>query len=497
MKAETQPSHSARRSNFRRGVLFTGSGSAVNITFLFLETMIAVRLLSTEGYGIYVLLIAVVNFFVMAVDFGCKTAVTQLIASSHRARQTALANSALVFRLAVIAVISVLIWLGQELLLRLDPSRSLLQYARYIPLMLAVASFDELFFSVLQGFQVYRHMAIAQVLRSVLRLGLTLLFLGVMGLGVMALIYSWVLSFGVSTAYQYLVLPVSKRFVYRRPLLSEMLRFGFPLQLTRFLWFVFRRVDVLLLGMLAGPASVAYYAVAARIPDAFQRLAESYTTVFFPTMSSLLGEGKGRQAGWVLNHSLRLISFGGALVALTAVLFSQQLVTLLFSEKYAASSLTFALLMIALHMSLMVNLMGYTLTAAGHPGRALGENVTRTTLNLLGDLLLIPIFGFVGPAYAALVSRYTANPVAVWLLRRSDIPVAVVPYAKQTLFLLVCAGLFWWIQPVTFAYRVAILALFVALNVLLSTISRDDLSLILPRGLIRRSGMPKEALPHG
>lgn len=469
----------------------------MNITFLFLETMVAVRLLVTDSYGIYVLLIAIVNFFVMAVDFGCKTAVTQLIASSDRIRQTALVNSALVFRLVIIAVISALIWLGQDLPLLLDPSRALLQYTGYVPMMLVVASFDELFFGMLQGFQAYRHMAVAQIVRSVLRLCLTIVFLSVLKLGVMALIYSWTISFAVSAVYQYLVLPISKRFVYQRPLLSEMLRFGFPLQLTRFLWFVFRRVDVLLLGTLAGPASVAYYAVAARIPDALQHLSESYTAVYFPTMAALLAKGKLRQASWILDHSLRLISFAAALVALIAVLFSQQIVTLLFSEKYAASSLAFALLMIALHITLMANLMGYTLTSAGYPGRSLGENLTRTTLNILGDLLLIPAFGFMGPAYAALVSRYSANPVAVLLLRRSGIAVTVAPYAKQTLLLLLCAVLFWWIQPAEFTYKVAIVVLFVVLNMVLSTISRDDLSLVLPEGVAKRPGVLKEPLSHG
>ena len=61
---EEQPQPPAQRSVFRRGVLFNGGGSLLNIIFLFLETMVAVRLLSPESYGIYVLLIVVVNFLV-------------------------------------------------------------------------------------------------------------------------------------------------------------------------------------------------------------------------------------------------------------------------------------------------------------------------------------------------------------------------------------------------------------------------------------------------
>lgn len=486
-----------RRLGFYQGVIFTGAGTAANIAFLFLETMVAARLLDTDSYGIYVLLVVVINFLVMAVDFGCKTAVTQLIASSDRIRQAALANSALVFRLLVIAVVSPLIWLGRDLLLLVDPSRALVRYAAYVPMMLVVASLDELFLAMLQGFQAYHHMAVAQILRSVLRLCLSVLLLTVIDLGVMALIFSWTISFGISALYLYLALPLPERFACQRSLLREMLRFGIPLQLERFLWFVSSRVDTLLLGAFAGPTAVAYYAIAVGIPTALHRLSESYIAVYFPTMAALLADGKRRQAGWMLDHSLRLISFVMALVALTAVVFSRLIVTLLFSEKYAASSVVFALLMIALHMTVLVNLMGYTLTSAGFPGRSLGANVVRTTLAFLADLVLIPVLGFIGPAYASLIAYYTANPLSVWLLRRSSIGVTVVPYVKQTALLWLCAALFWWTRPAGFTYNAAIIVLFLVLNIALSTVSRDDLRLVLPEAVIKRLGIRKEVLFNG
>jgi O-antigen/teichoic acid export membrane protein len=194
----------------------------------------------------------------------------------------------------------------------------------------------------------------------------------------------------------------------------------------------------------------------------------------------------------MVNDSLRLISFVTAVVALTSVVFSREIITLLFSETYAISSPAFALLMIAFHMTFVLSLMGYTLTAAGYPGRALGENVIRTGLTLLGDLLLIPAFGFMGPVYAGLIGRYVANPVAAWLLRRSGVALAIGPYAKQTVLLLLGAGLFWWLQLDEFIFKIAIVVLFVGLNLALSTVSPGDLRLLLPRTMTKRLGVPSE-----
>lgn len=490
-----QPAHSTRRSNFFQGITFTGAGIGVNIVFLFLETMVAVRLLNTDSFGLFVLLTIVVNFLMMAIDFGCKTAVTQLIASSDHSRQTALVNSALLFRLLVVVLVSVLILLGRDALRLVDPSQALPRYAAYVPIMLLPASLDELLLAILQGYQAYHHMAVAQVLRSVLRLGLSIAFLFILNLGTMALIYSWTISFSISTLYLYLALPLSRRLCLNRYLLGEMLRFGFPVQLNRFLEFVSGQVDTLLLGALIGPTAVALFDVAGRIPKGLLRLSHSYTAVYFPTVTELLAEGRRSRAHWLLDHSLRLISFGMALVALTSVVFSRQIVTLLFSAKYAASSPVFALLMIAVHMTVLVTLMGYTLTAAGYPGRSLGANTAREILRVPAYLMLIPAFGLVGPTYARLGAYYMANPLSVWLLRRSDIRVTTAPYVKQTALLWLCALVFWRTDPQGYLARVAIVAVFLVLNIALSTISYDDLRLVLPKAVTRRFNKQNEAIP--
>ena len=114
-------------------------------------------------------------------------------------------------------------------------------------------------------------------------------------------------------------------------------------------------------------------------------------------------------------------------------------------------------------------------------------------MTIIGDLVLIPIYGFMGPVFASLIAAYAANPLAIRLLRRSGITVTLAPYVKQITLLLLGAALYWWIQPAGFIYRVAILVVFVGLNIVLATITRDDLDLVLPQIVSKRLG----ALIHG
>lgn len=481
-----------RRPSYSQGVYLIGTGTAANIACLLLETVVAAHLLDTDDLGLFVLLVVVIEFLVMVVDFGCATAATQLIASGDPVRQEAIADSTLVFRAVLLAVVALIIYLARDALLLLDPSGVILKYTAYVPAMLVVASLDELLQSLLQGFQVYHHMSIAQIVRSVLRGGLSIVFLATLQWGVLGLIYSWIISYAVSTAYQYLVLPIPKRLHCQRSLMEEVLRFGLPVQGMRVLWFASSRINLMLVGAFTGPSGVAYLSVAGRIPAALFRLAQSYVAVFFPTVTELLAKGKQDRARWMLDQSLRLLSFILALGALVTILYSQQFTTLLFSNKYAPSSPVLGLLMIELYISVLLLLMGYALTAAGRPGYSLGQNAVRTASTIVANLLLIPPLGFIGSAYAGLVAGYVTGPICVRLVRRTGIRMAVGPVVKQTALLWLCVVLFWWIQPTAFVHKVALIVLFLVLNLVSSTISVGDLGLVLPDAVAKRLRMRGE-----
>jgi O-antigen/teichoic acid export membrane protein len=487
---------STRHLSFFQGVTFTGTGTAINIVFLFLETMIAVRVLDTASYGIYALLVVGVNFLLMVTDFGSTTSVTQLIASSDPTRQAILASSVIVFRLAVVALVSIIALLVPAAIFLLDPSMALLDYAIYIPMMLMAVGLDESLQAILQGYQAFHHMAIANGLRTILRLGLSVVFLLILHFGIEGLIYSWTISFSIAVVYEYLVLPHSRRLLLNWRFLGEMLRFGFPLQLNRFLWFISARVDILLLGVFIGPSAVALFDVGGRIPNALVRLTQSYSAVYFPMMTELLSKGESDRAHRLLNRSLGLISFFMALSALISVVFGQEVIKALFSAKYESSSMVFSLLMIGLQMNVLVTIMGYTLVSAGYPGRSLAANAIRETLIVVADLILIPLWGLIGPAFGKLAAYYVANPISIWMLRRSHIGVVVAPYIKQTVLLWLGAVLFWWLQPQGFLIRAMMIVIFIALNIALSTVSRDDLALVLPHTLAKRMGGRKETVPN-
>jgi O-antigen/teichoic acid export membrane protein/glycosyltransferase involved in cell wall biosynthesis len=475
--------------SFRRGLLLTSTGSIVNLVLLALETVVAARLLPVAVYGSYILLLTTVQFLMMAIDFGCKSAVTQMISATDRGQRGAIVGTTLAFRAVVLLAASALILLFRGLLAIVDPSPDLATYVGFVPIMLATASLDELLSAILQGFHEYRSMTIAQVARGILRIGLTAALLIVFRAGITGLVDSWSISFALAVVYQLWAIPMRRHLSIRWSVLVETLRFGSSLQVTRFLQFASARLHVTLLGAMAGLTSVAFFAAASRIPDALQTVSDSYFRVFFPTMTTLLAERRQEAANLLFNRSMRLISFSGALVAVIATIFSREIVLLLYTSKYASAAPVFALLMIALDMTVLVSVIGYTLTAVGRPQSSLAVTLVRTVVSGVGDLVLIPSFGVLGSAWAAVAASYASKPAGVWFVRSSHFRVDITPYLKQTIILAVCAALGWWVQlpsfAVSVAFRLFIVVAFVGLSLKLQTFSLSDLELVLGNRLSR------------
>jgi len=463
-------------SNVRRGVAWTSFGSLASLVLLFLETAIAARLLPTDEYGAYVLLVAVANAGLAFLDFGMKATATQLIATGDPERRQRVARAAFGFRLFVLGATAALGWAVVAGAAALGVSLPG-EYLVYAPLMFAAASLDELMFSLLQGYQLYRPIAVAQTIRAVGRLGLTGALLAVFHLGPLALVAAWCVSYAASSAWQYRALPERPTPTFERPVLREMLGFGAPIQVTRILSFVANRAHVFLLGGLAGPAAAAFYGVAARIPDALQVVADSYTRVYFPTVASLLARGQKSRASEVLAASITLGSFGGAAVALFGVLFSREIVTIVFSAKYADAAPTFGLLMLAWQSGSVLALMGWSLTAVGRPGRSALADVVCAVVTVVADLTLIPLAGVAGAGLAALLSDYAGFPVSIHWLRRERLDPAAAAQARAALALALCVGLYWWTGTDSLVARAALLALFGAFAL---ASSRRYISTILP-----------------
>jgi len=196
---------------------------------------------------------------------------------------------------------------------------------------------------------------------------------------------------------------------------------------------IYGRVDTLIIGALLGPADIAFYEIGRRIPDTLGSLFQTIWSAFYPIMAKLLAFGDSKRAARLLNDSMRLVSVFSILCTAIALLWGQDLIRLLFSERYLPSAPIFAILMISLSISLVGSALGTSLVAAGESDKPPLVNLLHTGASLVGNLVFIPAFGIKGAAIVSLVGPILTNPINVFFLLRRQLDVRVVSYLRPFL----------------------------------------------------------------
>ena len=463
-------------SRFIGGTISIGWGNLSAMVLGLLGTMVAARRLPAEAFGAFVLLQVVASFLAQVSSFGLELSVARFIASTEdKTYERQLINTALSFRVFTILVVSLVASVIRPTLFAVSGSSLIADLAVFVPLLFLLESSSSLLRSILQGLFLFSRIGLADFVASVLNFLLVLVFVLFLDRGVMGLIYARVIALSVSCAFAYSSIPTRKRLEFHLNIMKQVLAFGIPLQVNDILTFIFRRIDTLVIGAFLGTVDIAYYEIARKIPDYLTRLFEAFRSVYFSFMSKLFARGQRDKAIQVLNNSTRWISFLTAVGALTAVVFGNSIISLLFSDRYLPSAPVFVLLMIRLNIALISNLLGTALVAVGDSNKPAIINVVHTAVALLGNLIFLPIFGIVGAALASLAGPSATNPLNVLFLRRRRVDVKVADYLKP---ILVFCGYFLLVlfaNPTTFLQQASIIVLFVLTCMLLSIFSKEEL----------------------
>ncbi len=321
-------------------------------------------------------------------------------------------------------------------------------------------------------------MGLADLLAGLLNLALVIALVVFLKLGFRGLIAAKVLSSVLSCVYLYFSIPVRNRLQLDLEKLKEMLVFGTPLQINDVLTLVFRRVDSLVIGVLLGPTEIAYYEIARKIPDNLMTLYDAFRSVYFPLVSGMFAQEDRDKVARVLNNSTRLISFVTAAGALVALLFSHDIIVLLFSDKYLASVPVFVVLMISLNLSLIGSTLGISLVAVGDSDKPAIINIAHTAVSLLGTLALVPSLGILGAAITSVVGSAATNPINFYFLRKRLPQIRADKYMKPILAAVPFMLFSLLVSPDAIAAKVLVVLLFLFACTLLSVITSKDWAIV-------------------
>lgn len=263
--------------------------------------------------------------------------------------------------------------------------------------------------SVAEGLYISRqktkYIVLVSFFETFLTVGLNLLFL-FLGYGLLTLMGITVIVRTLSaTTHLFIIHRKIARVKFQvdsdllRPLLSPTIVFG----LGKILVYIFLKASAIILSKFQTIEEVGLYIAASRLMEVLMIMPHAFGFAAFPLMARKFSVSP-ESAREILIHTAKRLSIIAIPTVVGIVLFSEQIVWLLYGQAFAGAVPALKLLMLSILLTCGDNLLANTCRAVGHQNIDLAILVAAVVVNVSLSLMLIPHHGLLGACYAILIS---------------------------------------------------------------------------------------------
>jgi O-antigen/teichoic acid export membrane protein len=407
--------------------------SLTNKAIDFAFAMLYVRLLGPVGTGQYAFVVAIYGFFEIISRYGLGTLLTRDVAADKGQSSRYLTNVIVLRTLLWLATLPLLalVVLGYRVvgdLPWLDATGIGTQEVQAIAILALAMLFANWADALSSLFYAFEKMEYPAGLTNAIALfkvtlGALVLLLGwgYVGLAIVALAMNV-----VQTLWLYLLVRTTlfrPQWQPDRTLQGWMVRVSGPLMINHLLATIFWRIDIWILRPLAGAASVGLYSVGLKYLDGLNIVPSVFTMAVFPLMSRYARQGSDNLLrAYVL--SLRLLVVVSLPIAMLITVLAEPLVWLVGGAQYlnipesvqlfgreitylGGSDLALRVIIWSIPIGFVNSVTQYVLIAVNQQGRLTRAFLFGVIFNVVGNLLVIPRFGYVGAALVTILSEFS------------------------------------------------------------------------------------------
>lgn len=176
--------------------------------------------------------------------------------------------------------------------------------------------------------------------------------------------------------------------------------------MTRTLVTLINRGDALVLGTLAGPASLAFYNLSKRLANMFMVIADPFAQGIYPQISYLIAEKKYPELKLMLIKLTRSIALPLVLSVPIVFLFNEWFITLIYGSEYSDASKPFTLLYAASILSTVFFWNQSFMLGTGFIKTRFMIILSAAVIGFALSWFLIPLYADVGMAIGNLTLRF-------------------------------------------------------------------------------------------
>lgn len=370
----------------------------------FVATVYIARILGPEPLGIYQVAIGLISWLAIFGKVGISRAITKRVSEGRDQGMYAVAGTAVITALFAVVTVGIILF-SEEVTAYVEyPATG------YVVLILLVVLLNSLVKSLLNGFKLVH---VSGILSPIKTGGQALAQIGLIiaGLSTAALFIGHLVGFGI-------VILIGGYYVFRElPSIGvpERRHFKGLFDFAKYSWLgnlqsrMFNYTDVLVLGYFVSSGLIGIYAAAWNIGQFLILFSGTLRSTLFPEMSSMSAEQDPQAVSRLVEQSL---TFGGLFLIpglFGGVILGERILRIYGPEFSQGAPILSILILANLFMGYQNQLLNM-LNAVDRPDLAFRVNVIFVTANILLNIVLIYLYGWVGAAVA------TATSVAISLV---------------------------------------------------------------------------------
>lgn len=409
----------------KTGFFHIFSASVINKILAFLSNIVVVRLISKIDYGVFAYADNIVSLVLIATGMGMVSATFQLASETKGEEQERIYKygSSIGIKFNILLSL-VIVFISQFLPLKFTSAREYLLLLSANPIILIIIEFQQVY---LRSKMENKKFSFASLINTILVVlgaiigaviatakGMIIGRLCAYILTACIIWYKFEVHFQIHTNKDEIPKD-TKRVLYKISIIS-MLNNG----IAEILYLM----DVFLLGMIISSETViASYKVATVIPTAMAFIPSAVVTYIYPYFAAHKNDKK-----WCLRNYIKLIKYFGAINLIISVLMfvlAKPIILILYGAQYLDAVLCFRILSVNyFFLSTFRIISGNLLVTQRKLGFSLMVNIICGTVNIIGNLILIPKFASLGAAtttvIVVLVSSLLSTIYYISVLKRED-----------------------------------------------------------------------------
>ncbi|NII11155.1 oligosaccharide flippase family protein [Oleiagrimonas sp. C23AA] len=375
-------------------------------------TLVVIRILKPSDYGLMAIAEVLIGFATLFQELGLFSAMVQKRDLNDRHVEQA-------FGLLILinSGIYLLVFAMAPLLAGFFGDQRLVDIVRVLGIQFPLASFGVVQDAMLSRSMRFKQKSLANLVIG-LGNGLTTLGFALAGFGVWALVFgslagALVRPFALGVAARHWCRPR-----FSRDGMSEMLRFGSFVTISKVLWYAYSRSDVFIIGKILGKELLGFYSIAMHLASLpMQKVSEMLDQVGFAAYASVQHDMEA-----IRGHFLRVIRVLGFISfpvfwGISSV--APDLVAVVLGQRWERAVIPLQLLGLVGPIRMIGHGSGSVLTAIGKPHIG--------TLSLLLAILIMPPAFFIGTYYGGLLGASLAWVIGYPVLVLARLPLLLPP----------------------------------------------------------------------